>query len=296
MVRVTCGGRPPTKTCIAGGTSPDPCVAGRPGRAVQAKKESNSQGPERLILEGGASIRSSYVAMLRLTGMRSGGGIEHCSMLCCKREIPGKVMPEQPLRQSWRAIAVAFAIGALVLAGCNKQGEAAKPTTPPAGAPATANAPVQKAPQGQDSDEGTDGPEIPGTIDGAPAMMSEDAFLSAYREVEGVVALNDGLMYRVITSGKGKSPTLSDSVRVSYKGSLMDGSVFDQTKPGETLTLELAHVIAGWREALPMMKEGDRWEVVIPSALAYGEAGSPPAVPPNAPLVFEITLVEVVKG
>ena len=127
-------------------------------------------------------------------------------------------------------------------------------------------------------------------------MMSEDAFLSAYREVDGVIALNDGLMYRVISTGKGKSPTLSDSVKVSYKGTLMDGTVFDQTKPGETLTLQLARTIAGWREALPMMKEGDKWEIVIPSALAYGETGVPPSIPPNSPLVFEITLVEVVKS
>jgi FKBP-type peptidyl-prolyl cis-trans isomerase len=198
-------------------------------------------------------------------------------------------------------VAVGFA--ALLISGCNKQGGgssgAAKPAESPAGASASApssGTPQGAAPQSQDSDEATDGPEIPGTIDGAPAMMSEDAFLSAYRQVDGVVALDDGLMYRVITSGKGKSPTVNDSVRVSYKGTLMDGSVFDQTKPGETLTLELARTIPGWREALPMMKEGDKWEVVIPSALAYGEAGAPPAVPPNSPLVFEITLVEVVKG
>ena len=201
------------------------------------------------------------------------------------------------------AVAVAFMCTALLLSGCGKQGsggssQAAKPAGAPASTSASAaNAGKQSAtPQSEDSDEANDGPEIPGTIDGAPAMMSEDAFLSAYREVDGVIALNDGLMYRVITSGKGKSPTLSDSVKVSYKGTLMDGSVFDQTKPGETLTLQLARVIPGWREALPMMKEGDKWEVVIPSALAYGEAGAPPAVPPNSPLVFEITLVEVVKG
>jgi FKBP-type peptidyl-prolyl cis-trans isomerase len=204
----------------------------------------------------------------------------------------------------WATVTVAFVCATLLISSCGKQGAGgSSPAAKPAGAPANTSAPAANAgkpqsatPQSEDSDEANDGPEIPGTIDGAPAMMSEDAFLSAYREVDGVIALNDGLMYRVITTGKGKSPTLSDSVRVSYKGTLMDGSVFDQTKPGETLTLQLARTIPGWREALPMMKEGDKWEVVIPSALAYGEAGAPPAVPPNAPLVFEITLVEVVKS
>ncbi len=206
-------------------------------------------------------------------------------------------MTKQRLHRSLAAmICVAFACTALALAGCGKQGgEAAKPPAPESAASPGAAQQPSATPESEDSDEAGEGPEIPGTIDGKPAMMSEDAFLSAYREVEGVIALNDGLMYRVIASGKGQSPTLSDSVKVSYKGTLMDGTVFDQTKPGETLTLPLAQTIQGWREALPLMKEGDKWEVVIPSALAYGEAGAPPAVPPNSPLVFVITLVQVVK-
>ncbi|HXZ67931.1 MAG TPA: FKBP-type peptidyl-prolyl cis-trans isomerase [Alphaproteobacteria bacterium] len=211
-------------------------------------------------------------------------------------------MFELRLHRSWATIFAAACACVLLVGGCNKQAGNAAGTSKTAPAPAatsaaanTAAKPERGAPQSEDSDEATDGPEIPGTIDGAPAMMSEDAFLSAYREVDGVVALNDGLMYRILSSGKGKSPTLSDSIKVSYKGTLMDGTVFDQTKPGETLTLQLARTIPGWREALPMMKEGDKWEIVIPSALAYGEAGVPPSIPPNSPLVFEIALVEVVK-
>lgn len=203
-------------------------------------------------------------------------------------------------RSSSRIIWLAFACAMLALAGCGKQagGSSQGPAATSTSATASGSKAAQQraAAQAQDSDEAGEGPEIPGTIDGTPAMMSEDAFLSAYREVEGVVALNDGLMYRVIASGKGQSPAAGDSVKVSYKGTLMDGTVFDQTKPGETITLELAHTIAGWREALPLMKEGDKWEIVIPSALAYGEAGAPPSIPPNSPLVFEITLVQVVKS
>ena len=207
-------------------------------------------------------------------------------------------MSEQRLRRSLATLIVLTLVCAtLALAGCGKHNAA---TAPNASSSSQAGGnPVKQqsaTTESEDSDEATDGPQIPGTIDGAPATMSEDAFLAAYREVEGVVALDDGLMYRVISSGKGESPTLNDSVKVSYKGTLMDGKVFDQTKPGETITLPLANTIAGWREVLPLMKEGDKWEVVIPSALAYGEAGAPPAVPPNSPLVFEITLAEVVKS
>ena len=200
-------------------------------------------------------------------------------------------MSKQQLNRLFRSIAAALLVGAFALsAGCNKQPGGA-------GAPQGQSHPAQTAaPQGQDSDEGDDGPEIPGTLDGRPATMSEDAFLSAYRQVDGVIALNDGLMYRVLSTGQGKSPKLSDTVKVTYRGTLMDGSVFDETKPGEPIALPLARVIPGWQEALQLMKEGDKWEVVIPSALGYGEAGAPPKIPPNTPLVFEITLVEVVKS
>jgi FKBP-type peptidyl-prolyl cis-trans isomerase len=215
------------------------------------------------------------------------------------------------------ALALLFA---LALAGCGKHGASA-PATPQAASPApqsrpgspaaaAANsppataAPSSSGPSAQgpaaaadsdDSDDATDEPEIPDTVNGMPAMMSEDAFLSAYRQIDGVVVLSDGLMYRVIASGKGKSPKPTDKVRVIYKGTLMDGSVFDQTPAGQTSEIDLNKAIAGWREALPLMKEGDKWEVVIPSSLAYGETGTE-GIAPNSPLVFDIELVAVEKS
>ena len=100
-----------------------------------------------------------------------------------------------------------------------------------------------------------------------------------------MVVLDDGLMYLVESSGSGRSPKPSDTVRVMYKGMLMDGSVFDETKTGETSVIDLSGAIAGLREALPLMKEGDKWDIVIPSALAYGEAGEG-SIPPNMPLAL----------
>ena len=188
------------------------------------------------------------------------------------------------------ALWVALACFVLVLGACGKRDGASQANGPAAQQ-------EQPSTESQDSDQtGDDGPEIPGTIDGTPATMSPEAYLSAYRQIQGVVALDDGVMYQVQSSGKGSSPTAQDTVRVSYKGTLMDGTVFDQTQPGQTATFNLANTIPGWREVLPLMKEGDKWEVVIPPAQAYGETGAPPAIPPNAPLIFEITLVEVVKS
>ena len=98
--------------------------------------------------------------------------------------------------------------------------------------------------------------------------------LAANAKKDGVVVLPSGLQYRVIKSGNGQTPAAEDVVTVSYKGTRVDGYIFDQTKPGETRDLPVNKVIAGWTEALSMMKEGDEWEIVIPAKLAYGEERS----------------------
>ena len=118
-------------------------------------------------------------------------------------------------------------------------------------------------------------------------------YLAANIKKPGVVVLPSGVQYRVIKSGAGQTPAPDDVVTVAYKGTRVDGVVFDQTKPGETRNLPAGKVIPGWREALSLMKEGDHWEVVIPSDLAYGPAKSD-AMPSNQVLTFDMELIAVV--
>jgi FKBP-type peptidyl-prolyl cis-trans isomerase FklB len=136
--------------------------------------------------------------------------------------------------------------------------------------------------------------------DAAPATAytltpeSNAKFLADFAKRSDVVKLPDGLMYRVLQSGNG--PTVqkgSDVVTVYYRGSLINGKVFDQTKPDEPRQFPAGALIPGWVEALGKMKTGDMWEIVIPSALGYGEDGAGDAVPPDQTLVFTMKLVKV---
>ncbi|HMI95835.1 MAG TPA: FKBP-type peptidyl-prolyl cis-trans isomerase [Micropepsaceae bacterium] len=122
-------------------------------------------------------------------------------------------------------------------------------------------------------------------------------YLAANAAKPGVVVLPSGLQYRVVKSGAGQTPRPEDVVTVSYKGALVDGTVFDQTKPGETRNLPAGKVVPGWVEALSLMKEGDEWELVIPSDLGYGatRAGNG-AIPPNQVLVFSLELIAVIRA
>jgi FKBP-type peptidyl-prolyl cis-trans isomerase FklB len=117
-------------------------------------------------------------------------------------------------------------------------------------------------------------------------------YLTANAKKPGVIVLPSGLQYRVIKSGSGETPGPDDVVTVSYKGQMVDGYVFDQTKPGETRNLPASKVIAGWQEALALMKAGDEWELVVPSALGYGENRSGP-IAPNQTLIFDMQLIAV---
>ena len=119
-------------------------------------------------------------------------------------------------------------------------------------------------------------------------------FLADYAARPGVTKLPDGLMYRVLKAGNG--PQLqkeSDLVTVYYKGSLIDGKVFDQTKPEEPAQFPAGRLIPGWVEVLKLMKTGDEWEIAIPAELGYGAEGAGDAIPPNQTLVFTMTLVKV---
>jgi len=120
-----------------------------------------------------------------------------------------------------------------------------------------------------------------------------EAFLAKNKKKEGVKTLPSGLQYKVITEGKGNSPKASDTVTVNYAGTLIDGTEFDSSfKRGQPATFPVGGVIKGWTEALQLMKEGSRWQLVIPADLAYGEQGRP-GIPPSSVLIFEVELVSI---
>ncbi|ACE84616.1 FKBP-type peptidyl-prolyl cis-trans isomerase [Cellvibrio japonicus] len=119
------------------------------------------------------------------------------------------------------------------------------------------------------------------------------AFLDENKAKEGVVATESGLQYKVITEGKGAKPKATDTVTVHYTGKLIDGTEFDSSaKHGQPATFPLDGVIPGWTEALQLMPQGSKWEIYIPSELAYGAGGQGP-IPPSSTLIFEVELLEI---
>jgi FKBP-type peptidyl-prolyl cis-trans isomerase FklB len=120
------------------------------------------------------------------------------------------------------------------------------------------------------------------------------AFLEINRMKEGVVALASGLQYREVKAGSGRSPKPTDKVTTHYKGTLLDGTTFDSSyERGEPATFPVNGVIAGWTEALQLMKEGSVWELFIPADLAYGARGAGGKIGPHATLVFTVELIRV---
>jgi FKBP-type peptidyl-prolyl cis-trans isomerase FklB len=120
------------------------------------------------------------------------------------------------------------------------------------------------------------------------------AFQATNKQREGVKTLADGLQYKVLKQGIGASPKANDNVLVNYRGTLVDGTEFDSSyRRRQPLEISVSGVIPGWTEALQMMHEGDKWQLVIPSDLAYGKAGSPPVIGPDATLVFDVELLKV---
>jgi FKBP-type peptidyl-prolyl cis-trans isomerase FklB len=124
--------------------------------------------------------------------------------------------------------------------------------------------------------------------------IAGEAYLAANAKKPGVVTLQSGLQYRVITEGKGKMPKATSTVTANYVGKLIDGTEFDSSfKRGSPSTFPVNRMIKGWIEALPLMKEGSKWELVIPPSLAWGESGAGGVIPPNATVVFEVELLAV---
>lgn len=120
------------------------------------------------------------------------------------------------------------------------------------------------------------------------------SFLAENSTKEGVITLPSGLQYKVVTPGTGKSPTINDMVKCNYRGTLIDGTEFDSSySRGEPATFPLKGVIQAWQIAVPLMKEGGKWEIYAPSDLAYGDQGSPPTIGPGETLIFTIELLEI---
>jgi FKBP-type peptidyl-prolyl cis-trans isomerase FklB len=121
-----------------------------------------------------------------------------------------------------------------------------------------------------------------------------DAFLAENAKKEGMVVLPDGLQYKILTAGQGKKPAETDTVLCNYKGTFLDGTEFDSsTRAGKPVPFELKNVIPGFREVLQLMPAGSKWQVFVPSNLAYGERGAGGVIGPNATLIFEIELVSI---
>lgn len=120
-----------------------------------------------------------------------------------------------------------------------------------------------------------------------------EAFLATNKNNPGVVTLPDGLQYKVITDGTGETPSPEDTVSVNYRGTLLDGTEFDSSaKAGHPVQFQAGHVIRGWVEALTQMKVGSKWQLFIPSDLAYAEQGTR-GIQPNSTLIFDVDLLSV---
>lgn len=121
-----------------------------------------------------------------------------------------------------------------------------------------------------------------------------DAFLAKNKTKEGVVTLASGLQYKIIKAGDGRKPTDEDMVQVHYRGTLLDGTEFDSSfKRGKPSSFSLSGIIPGWREALKLMPVGSKWQLFIPSGLAYGAKGAGSDIGPNATLIFEVELLGI---
>jgi FKBP-type peptidyl-prolyl cis-trans isomerase len=120
------------------------------------------------------------------------------------------------------------------------------------------------------------------------------AFLAENAGKEGVVVLESGLQYKVLEAGDGPKPGPADTVEVHYRGTLIDGTEFDSSySRGSTVSFGVTQVIPGWTEALQLMSVGSKWQLFIPSELAYGSGGAGPMIGPNAALVFDVELLQI---
>lgn len=130
---------------------------------------------------------------------------------------------------------------------------------------------------------------------GASNKKEGEAFLAANKTKDGVKTLPSGLQYKIEKEGTGPKPTASDSVTANYRGTLINGTEFDSTAKhgGQPATFPVSGVIKGWTEALQLMPVGSKWQLFIPSDLAYGDRGAGPDIGPDSTLIFEVELVSI---
>lgn len=130
--------------------------------------------------------------------------------------------------------------------------------------------------------------------EGAANKKEGDAFLAANKSKEGVKVLPSGLQYKILKEGTGPKPAATDTVVCNYRGTLVDGKEFDSSeKHGGPATFPVNGVIKGWTEALQLMPVGSKWQLVLPSDLAYGDRGAGPDIGPGATLIFEVELMSI---
>lgn len=131
-------------------------------------------------------------------------------------------------------------------------------------------------------------------IAGEANKKEGEAFLAANKSKEGVVALPSGLQYKILKEGTGPKPTAADTVICNYRGTLLDNTEFDSSyKRGQPATFPVGQVIKGWTEALQLMPVGSKWQLFVPSELAYGPRGVGGDIGPNSTLIFEVELLSI---
>lgn len=124
--------------------------------------------------------------------------------------------------------------------------------------------------------------------------LEGERYLASNKDKPGVKVTASGLQYKVIKAGTGATPKATDTVEVHYRGTLIDGTEFDSSySRGQPATFPVNGVIKGWTEALQLMKEGAKWQLVIPSDLAYGPRGAGASIGPNATLIFDVELLKI---
>ena len=130
---------------------------------------------------------------------------------------------------------------------------------------------------------------------GNAAKEAGNKFLEENKKQEGVITLPSGLQYKILKNGNGPKPKASDTVKCHYEGRLINGAIFDSSiRRGEPAEFPVSRVIAGWVEALQLMNTGSKWQLYIPSELAYGSHGAGQSIGPNETLIFDVELLDIV--